>query len=762
MVHSELKKEQLVLDQTINKIETNTYIISGMAGNIKKIIQRGESLPGDDIAYLKFTTDLDKLKLAKNHPYFGKFEIKSDDHDIETFYIGKQGIKDLDENIIVVDWRMPIASVFYNFSPGSSKQEYKVDIDGKSFKETVHVLKKNDIKIEKNKVLKIVQEVADLNSTLNTTISKNGEDISIKDSILRDILENSETSGYLREIIATIQREQDLAIRQSIDKNVIIQGVAGSGKSSIALHRLSFLIYNNKIDPKKLLILAPSELFINSVQDMLPDLELNGIQQLTFKQLIINSLKNTKEEISFDYSSYFDDILFKNDYSGKYTLIKFKGSKEFAKIIEQYVNRIKEQYARKFKKIIFEDEWLTVEDLSKIYNGYAYLPFKQRETKFLSHVANHFTKILEMKINSTSKERDSIVNNFLRGNGLSNEEFNKCVELINKAHDYKVKKLKDNYKSNVKYWLDSMLTLNNFKLYDELLKQLTLIPTDDSFYNEAFKYIETGKFNYFDSAPLYYMDLLLNHDGSKYTHIVIDEAQDLSFVHFAALKLITNTMTIIGDKEQSIFMEYGQCSWEVIQENFFNMKEDLILNLQTSYRSTVEIIEVANHVMNKGTQGRFESIVPFSRNGDIVAFQRVTTGEELLKEIKKTIHLWQPKYKRIAIICKDDNTAKNLTKYLKTTYKNVIHLNLNDSPKESGISIVASYNVKGMEFDAVMINNANTKNYPLDEFHSKLLYVVLTRAQQSLKVFYQDTPSDLLKEFIQEETVVPSKFDDIL
>lgn len=221
-------------------------------------------------------------------------------------------------------------------------------------------------------------------------------------------------------------------------------------------------------------------------------------------------------------------------------------------------------------------------------------------------------------------------------------------------------------------------------------------------------------------------------------------------------------MTIIGDKEQSIFMEYGQCSWEVIQENFFNMKEDLILNLQTSYRSTVEIIEVANHVMNKGTQGRFESIVPFSRNGDIVAFQRVTTGEELLKEIKKTIHLWQPKYKRIAIICKDDNTAKNLTKYLKTTYKNVIHLNLNDSPKESGISIVASYNVKGMEFDAVMINNANTKNYPLDEFHSKLLYVVLTRAQQSLKVFYQDTPSDLLKEFIQEETVVPSKFDDIL
>ncbi|WP_019412817.1 UvrD-helicase domain-containing protein [Paenisporosarcina sp. TG20] len=754
----DISKEQLNLDQTIERIEQSKYYLSDLIRKKKVSFKTNETLPGDNIALSIHSDDVKNLGQALRYPYFGNFEIKSGKTQ-ETFYIGKQGIRDTDENIVVVDWRMPIASVFYNFTPGNSKQEYKIEIKGRIIKEVVDVLKKSQIEIEKRKVVKIIRQVAKLNSDQNITLTEKGTEISVTDDILKAALENSETSGYLKEIIATIQREQDIAIRQSIHKNLIIQGVAGSGKSSIALHRLSYLIYNHNIDKKKLLILVPSELFINSVQGLLPGLELDGIQQSTFKQLVMKSLqKYSKLDISDDYSSFFNDIMFNANTQEKYDLIKFKGSKEFAMKIVQYVESLEEEYERKFNPFVFDGEWLSKEDLQKIYAGYAYLPFLSRIKEFSSHVEKHFSDIMKHKINKIEEDTEALKISFLKDSGLDKREHETAVQIFNKVKDNKVKKLRQNFSANVKQRTLSMNKVNIHLIYKELLEDINKDPEIE----ELFKYNVPGKFDYFDLAPMYYLYLLLDYDGSKYTHIVIDEAQDLSYIHFAALKKITNTMTIIGDQEQSIFMDYGQTSWETVQQDFLNPKGDILLKLNTSYRSTQEVIEVANHVMNVGLNGTRESIVPFSRSGEKVKFQRVLTGEELLGGITETIHEWHSKYKRIAIISKDEKKAQNLTNYLKQKFPNVHHLSLNDKTSAEGIFVVASYNIKGMEFDGVILSNASDKSFPNDEFHTKLLYVVLTRAQQVLKVFYQDTPTQLLMGLLENESKNSSEFDDIL
>ncbi|RDE34595.1 hypothetical protein DV713_11030 [Parageobacillus thermoglucosidasius] len=177
----------------------------------------------------------------------------------------------------------------------------------------------------------------------------------------------------MKEIIATIQKEQDAAIRQPINRNVIIQGVAGSGKSSIALHRLSFLLFNNKhISPEHVLILGPSKLFISSFQGLLPELDLEGIQQMTFQQLALQILQPVlKKEVNVSINWYFENVLFTNESEEK-KRIQFKGSSGLAQLLDHFVEEMKRQYIEQMQAIAIFDERLSREQLQEIWNGYIF------------------------------------------------------------------------------------------------------------------------------------------------------------------------------------------------------------------------------------------------------------------------------------------------------------------------------------------------------------------------------------------------------
>jgi DNA helicase II / ATP-dependent DNA helicase PcrA len=760
MDKNEIKKEQSHLNEVIEKIEDHSYFIW-------ELLDRKQD-QFNKISYREGKSVQEQLQNAKKEPYFGRVDIIEDGIK-DTLYIGKQGVRNRNENLVVVDWRMPMASVYYNFMPGEPKQRYTV-IDEKNnnkFTNYVEVQMKREFTIKDKKIIKMLQQVGETDSGLNVTMTDKGEALTVTDEFLREILENSDTTGYLKEIIATIQKEQDKAIRQPLDYNVTIQGVAGSGKSSIALHRLSYLLFNNKhLKPQDFLILGPSNLFISSFKGLLPDLNLNGIRQSTFQNLVIEHLKPfIPSETETSYKAYFEDVLFVEGYTKEKAITEFKGSEEFVRILDIFVDQIQSEYENLFVELKIFDERLMVLDLLKIFEGYSFYSFVRKVEKFILHVEKHFKDLMNIKIKDIESQVEA-VNNFYKNGGLLETEREAIQKQILMVADYKIKKLRTEFKVEFTKWKKSMEIPDPFTIYKQILSFEVL----DMFNNEIgdeipnlFKEYELERVNYFDIAPIYYIYLLIYEAPGKFAHVVVDEGQDLSFVHYAVLNKITKTVTILGDKEQSIFMGYGQYNWENLMKTVFHDKKCILLSLDTSYRSTKEIIDVANKVLENQYGKSYYPIIPLNRSGPDTSFERVLSGRDLLENLVTTIEKWKQRYKRIAVIHKDEKKAMGLADYLKNQFnQEAVYVNPDQEVKQGYVSVLASYYSKGMEFDAVIIVNANEENFPKDNLHARLLYVLLTRAQQEVKVFYQDTPSLLLEGMVSERPKVISEFDDIL
>jgi DNA helicase II / ATP-dependent DNA helicase PcrA len=768
--NQEYQLEQKKLDDTIKNIEDRTYYVWELLENKKNQFKERTNTIGDEIAYQSGKKEANLLSKAYEEPYFGRFDIDSKDYGNETFYIGKQGVKNKDEDIVVVDWRMPIASVYYNFIPGKPWQKYMVENEKTNRKETFHVQvsKKREFTIENRKLKRIVQQVASTTSPLNKTYTDKGEQLDVTDDFLREILEKSETTGYLKEIIATIQQEQNIAIRQPIDKNVIIQGVAGSGKSSIALHRLSYLLFNNKkIKPEDVLIIGPSKMFLSSFQGLLPELNLEGIKQSTFQQLVQKYIGSyVKHKIDPGYSDYFETVLFKQGTDLEKKRIEFKGSENFALMIDIFLQEFKQKYPTRFNQIQIFGTTLFTEDLEKIFAGYAYLPFSKQIVKFFEHVEKQFKEQLDRNIEDLKGQYEFITTNYFSDSGLTDSNRQSLMKQMKDIYLYKKAKMETEFKDSLSAWKKKMEIPDLLTMYNQILSYEVLSAFSNELGDEIpvlFKNYTVNRITYFDLAPLLYIFLSFYEEPEKYVHLIMDEAQDFSFMHFLVLRKLTRTMTILGDKDQSIFLNYGQENWEKVENLIFQDQEDTLLSMNTSYRSTKEIIEVADTVLTNQFGMMHSPITAINRSGPKAGFNMVLNGEDLLTKIKDTIKEWRGKYKRIAIIHKDERKAKKLADYLNNEMvKGVVYINPEEDVKPEFVSVLSSYNCKGMEFDGVILVNINEDSFPKDDLHARLLYVLLTRAQQEIKVFYQDKPSPLLEGCVKPTVKVSSRFDDIL
>lgn len=750
----ELHVEQKHLDETVEKIKERTNFVEDFLERKKALVRTNNNLPGDIEAYEQAINEKGILEHAIKEPYFGRFDVYSEENGKETFYIGRQGVYDKDEKILVVDWRKPIASVYYNFAPGLPAQKYEViDKDGKKTENKLNVLLKREFTIKNQRIKKMVQQVPKVGSELNATITDDGIIYgNITDEFLIEIIENSESNGFLKEIIPSIQREQNEIIRQPLNANVIIQGVAGSGKSSIALHRLSFLLYNNRhLKPENVLIIGPSQLFLSSFQSLLPKLNLEEIHQKTFIQLAEELLgKKIVNSNNLFIESFFEKVLFQKAYESGYKRIKFKGSQEFLMIIEHFLEELKIHYEKSLDNIRIVkilDEILTNEDLVKIYQGYSHLPFAQNVLKFQQKVERHFKDIKEKKINEVSDQYNTIVS-YLANGGLTESEKEKVTTILKRVKNHKIKNIEKEYEAGILQFKKNTDLSDAVTIYKQILSYQVLSSFKDKLNPEIPSLFQNYKVNhitYFDIPAILYIYLSLNGSPLKYTHIIVDEAQDLSFIQFSILKKITKTMTILGDIEQSIYIGYGQESWKTLKDYLFNSNNDCILNMKISYRSTEHIINVANRVLYNFYGKDYQPIKALSRKGEEVSLEYFGTDQELIRKIKSTLKEWTKTYKRIAIIGKNKQDSEKLAKSLSFYYGNhVAYITPDDDIPEKTISIITSYNSKGMEFDAVMLADVNYENYPFDLYHAKLLYVLITRAQHKLKIFYRNSPSQLL------------------
>ncbi|MDQ6598097.1 RNA polymerase recycling motor HelD [Bacillus salipaludis] len=715
-----------VLDQLINK--TNESIKKQVTSQIEAQIKEN------------FIKKNKHLKDAKSNPYFGRLDFE-DEFDREVIYIGKKGIDD-DGDIVVVDWRTDLGKL-YNAYQGV-QSEFNI---GKS-KKPILIHGKRGIIIKDGKIV----NVNDIGKS-EIVEDDQGNQVKYMDDYLKEILTNTGDAHQLRDIIASIQAEQDEIIRLPLKDTIIVQGAAGSGKSTIALHRISYLLYqyHEQIRPKDILILAPNEIFLSYIRDVVPEIEIEGIEQRTF----------------YDWAStYFTDVNEISDLHEQYVIVqsspekenlikvsKYKGSLRFKKLLDDFVEYIGITMIPHGDIFIDADVSLSKEAIHDYYKSRESLPLnvRMKEVKeFIENWSKSEKRRIKKKIDD---EFEDAYNRWVVT--LPEGEIRKYVyEALENARSLRLKLFAEKLDHEISLYVKKMDHIPALLMYKSVFQKKVF----DKFHPDmeeatlslmlkSGRQVKQEQFTYEDITPLIYLDAKINGKKLSYEHIFIDEAQDYSPFQLAFLKDYAKSMTILGDIGQGIFSFYGLERWEEIESYVFKELEYKRLHLQTSYRSTRQIMDMANRVLLNSNYD-FPLVIPVNRPGAIPSITKVATFGELYDEMKRSINMFEDKgHKTIAILTETKQDGIDTFEELKR--RNITSLQLISEGKQElneKIIILPSYLVKGLEFDAVMIHDVSDNTFKDETQHAKLLYMSITRAHHDLHMFYRGTLSILLED----------------
>lgn len=625
---------------------------------------------------------LEKIRLMEkslNKPYFARLDFKRDGKsDIEELYIGKVGVIDEKNNNIIIDWRAPVSSMYYDSNIGDAS--YKAP-EGTC---TGELLLKRQYEIE-NKQLKSYQDV--------DTVSN--------DELLKPYLEAS-VDNRLKNIVSTIQHEQNRIIREPVNKNLIIQGVAGSGKTTVALHRIAYLVYNNRenIKPEQYLIIGPNKFFVNYISGVLPDLDVEDVKQLTYDELCSEILQENITLIDEDIK-----LLKSIKNEKELTYQKIKVSMQFKKALDKYIKEIKESTIPIYGVRINEKEIISNEFIKQIYNSFEELDEYDNIKTRLMRTNLFFEKYIDENIEQyreySEKELKKALKNY----------FNKLIP--------KIPKIYQNFLSNLDKYLE---------ISEDIKEQVKINIIN----------LKNKKFEFEDLSSLIYLKAKINgiDEYGKYKQIVIDEAQDYGEFTFFSLKFILKNaaFSIFGDLAQSIYQYRSIKNWESVLNNTFRNQGD-IQYLLKSYRTTTEIMDSANNITK---YIKLNTAKPVIRHGKKVSFIKYKEKNEQISLIKRILEQYKTQnYKTIAIICKNEEEAQEL--YIKLEMNDIKNITLNDTEYNGGICIITSYLAKGLEFDGVIISNSGEEEYNSNKMiDMKLLYVAMTRPLHELTILYKN------------------------
>ena len=625
---------------------------------------------------------LEKIRLMEkslNKPYFARLDFKRDgESDIEELYIGKVGIIDEKNNNIIIDWRAPVSSMYYDSNIGDAS--YKAP-EGTC---TGKLLLKRQYEIE-NKQLKSYQDV--------DTVSN--------DELLKPYLEAS-VDNRLKNIVSTIQHEQNRIIREPVNKNLIIQGVAGSGKTTVALHRIAYLVYNNRenIKPEQYLIIGPNKFFVNYISGVLPDLDVEDVKQLTYDELCSEILQENITLIDEDVK-----LLKSIKNEKELTYQKIKVSMQFKKALDKYIKEIKESTIPIYGVRINEKEIISNEFIKQIYNSFEELDEYDNIKTRLMRTNLFFEKYIDENIEQYREYSDKELKKALK------TYFNKLIPKITKIYQ--------NFLSNLDKYLE---------ISEDIKEQVKINIIN----------LKNKKFEFEDLSSLIYLKAKMNgiDEYGKYKQIVIDEAQDYGEFTFFSLKFILKNaaFSIFGDLAQSIYQYRSIENWESVLNNTFRYQGE-IQYLLKSYRTTTEIMDSANNITK---YIKLNTAKPVIRHGKKVSFIKYKEKNEQISLIKRILEQYKTQnYKTIAIICKNEEEAQEL--YIKLEMNDIKNITLNDTEYNGGICIITSYLAKGLEFDGVIISNSGEEEYNSNKIiDMKLLYVAMTRPLHELTILYKN------------------------
>ncbi|WP_313339342.1 UvrD-helicase domain-containing protein [Sedimentibacter sp.] len=687
----------------------NTTHTSADFDKLTDLNQYLSALQLQTLSYTELEKRIAKHERMLNNSYFARIDFTEDGYDdTEKIYIGLFNLMDEEtHDIKVFDWRAPISSLYYRSEIGP------VEYQAPSGKIRGTISLKRQYKITKG----VLEYFFDSN-------------VNIVDEMLMEALSKNMTSK-MKTIVETIQKQQDLIIRDLKNDLLVVQGVAGSGKTSVALHRIAFLLYqglNMKLSSNNVIIISPNTLFSKYISNVLPELGEENIREFTFEN-IFNKLFENNLSVKTK-SENFENIICaetkkKRNFLRSYD--EFKGSYAFMKIIDRFI------YYFEHKLIPFEDVYFNGKIIENKHLLKAFLLSGKLDMATLKKLKIIESRIIDKVREHKNNRREKIEKAVSKSNGhefeiksftrvLAAKETNSLIEKIHKFTEFSSYDL---YKK----------LFNDKDLFKTFAKGLNLPENIDEIIDYTNRMInDPYNIPYSDGIALMY--LKIKAEGvdvfGNIKQIIVDEAQDYYPMHYHVLKVLfrESRFTIVGDVNQSIEKKSDLSFYDEII-SIFNFEKSSKIYLNKSYRNSYEISKFSEKLLEeKNINTEY-----FKRNEERPEVIHEKSSESLDNRIIEDICKYKAQgYNSIAVICKNRKDASDLFFRLKSK----INIKLVDYVGEqnlTGVIIVPIYLAKGLEFDTVMIYGADDKNYNTI-FDKKLLYVACTRALHRLSFYY--------------------------
>ena len=593
-------------------------------------------------------------------PYFGRIDFleKKENSKVMPIYIGIHTFYDPESRATLIhDWRAPVSSMFYDHELGEAGyRSPSGEIKGE-------ISLKRQYRIRGGKMEFMIESA-----------------LTVHDDILQKEL-SSNADDKMKNIVATIQREQNRIIRNEDIRTLIIQGVAGSGKTSIALHRIAYLLYTfrDSISSKDILIVSPNKVFSDYISNVLPELGEETVPETSMEQILSGVLEH-----KYKYQTYFGLVneLLEKPSSSLIDRIAYKASFGFISELDKFILHIENTY------------------------------FKAADVKLTKYITIPAPFIEEQ---------------YLRFNRYP------IRRRFDAMADYMLDMLKIQYTFTV--------TTTGRNLLKKEIRLMFAGNNDIQVYKDFFKWTNNpGMFKmrkghtleYSDLAPLAYLHLALEGSGNqpfRVKHLLIDEMQDYSPIQYKVIqKLFPCRKTVLGDAGQSV-NPYGSSTAETIQKS---LTASEIMKLCKSYRSTFEITDFAQKIHPNA------ELEPVARHGEKPQILQFGSAVEELSGIMGLISTYRKSgYKSLGIICKTEQQAREMADVLKSYANDISFLSSQSSAFVQGIVITSAHMAKGLEFDEVIIPQTDERNYR-SEIDKSMLYVAVTRAMHRLTLTFHE------------------------
>lgn len=604
-----------------------------------------------------------RLRRQIEIPYFGRIDFQEkNERDAMPIYVGLYSFYDAEKNQNVIhDWRAPISTMFYDYELGEASYEAPTGtISG-------NIALKRQYRI-RHSVMEFMIESS----------------VNIGDDILQKEL-SSNSDDRMKNIVATIQREQNRIIRNDDAQTLIIQGVAGSGKTSIALHRVAYILYRHKgdISSKDILIISPNKVFADYISNVLPELGEEQIEECGFEELMDKKLNG-----KYKFQNFFEqvtELLEHPDDQDFIDRIRFKSSYEFLGLMDKFILYV--------ENTLFEAEDVKVgripipkEFLAEKFKSYHRLPMRDRFDPIARDIINELRLKCRMDIGTTEK---------------------------------------NNLKASIKKMFKGNNDLALYKQFYEWAGK-----------PEYFQSKKGRKLEYADVAPLLYLKLMLEGDKEPLPikHLLVDEMQDYTPIQYRVLnKLFNCKKTILGDAQQSV-NPYSSTSYHEIQQ----VLGGEVMKLCKSYRSTFEITDFAQRI---SSNKELEAIERHGAKPNLFCLKNEKEEHEKIGELIATF--LQSENSTMGIICKTQKQAQKLYEAIEHFSTHICMITEESAAFSSGIIVTTAHLAKGLEFDEVIVPMVTQSNYN-NEMDRSMLFIACTRAMHQLHLTASKAMSPLL------------------